>query len=84
MAVSVVGATTFMVNEPAAATTDFTTQVASAVAATAVIIELAVTRLLVTTIEVAPAAIFTRPALLFMVCAPVVPGAITVAPNVNP
>jgi hypothetical protein len=66
------------VNEPAAATTDTVFMVVSAVPTVAVITLLVVTNELVTTREVAAAAKFTVPDCLLMVCAPVVPVAVTV------
>lgn len=73
-AISAAGATTVIVKELAAATVLSTYPVASLVAAVASIIEFAVAREFVTTSDVAPIAKFTRPAVLFIVCAPVVPG----------
>ena len=66
------------VNEPAAATaaTDF--MVVSFVPTVAMMMELVVTRESVTTRDVAAAAKFTVPAFLLIVCAPVVPPAVTV------
>jgi hypothetical protein len=58
------------------ATTDF--MVASSVATVATITLAVVTRELVTTSELAAAAKFTEPTVLLIVCAPVVPVAVTV------
>ena len=58
------------------ATTDF--MVASSVATVATITLAVVTRELVTTSELAAAAKFTEPTVLLIVCAPVVPSAVTV------
>ena len=68
-----------IVKDPAPATTFFIVAVASFVRMTGKTREAVETRLFVTVRVVAPAAKFTVPALLFIVCAPVVAVAVFVA-----
>ena len=76
---AVAAASRLIVNEPAPGTTFFIVAVASLVRTTGSTIELVVQSEFVTTKEVAPAAKFTVPEGLFIVCAPVVPAAVLVA-----
>ena len=76
---AVAAALRLIVNEPDPGTTFLITAVASFVLITGSTIELVVQSEFVTTKEVAPAAKFTVPLGLFIVCAPVVPAAVLVA-----
>lgn len=81
---AVAAALPVIVNDQAAHTTLLTNvSVASAVLITVSTILLAVTRELVTTIDAAPIAIFTVPAGLLIVCAPVVHPAVIVLKSVG-
>ena len=76
---AVAAALRLMVNEPAPGTTFLICAVASFVRTSANTSEEVAQRELVTTSAVAPAAKFTVPLGLFIVCAPVVPAAVLVA-----
>ena len=68
-----------MVNDPADGTAFLISAVASFVRIVQKTSDVADTRLLVTTTDVPPAAIFTVPDVLLIVCAPVVPVGVLVA-----